>query len=139
MTAEYERTLLDRLVVIDYPAAVVARHAAFAAVCTITFAELSAGLPPDPLVNAAREQRYVWIVSTAAITFGPRAARTCGALCASARSFGSDPKPRHFDLLIAAWRSPRILPLLQSGRFSGNSRRSHRDTHRLKAQPDRGW
>jgi predicted nucleic acid-binding protein len=114
MTAQYERTLLDTSVVIDYPAAAVARHTVSAAICTITLAELSAGLhTPDPLVNAAREQRYQWIVSTfAAITFGPQAARTYGALCASVRSAERDPKPRRFDLLIAAVAVAADLPLL---------------------------
>ena len=114
MTAEYERTLLDTSVVIDYPAAAVARYALSAAICTITLAEIAAGLhTPDPLVNAAREQRYQWIVGTfAAITFGPQAARTYGALCASVRSAGRDPKPRRFDLLIAAVAVAADLPLL---------------------------
>jgi predicted nucleic acid-binding protein len=86
MTADYERALLDTSVVIDYPAAAVAGHAVSAAICTITLAELAAGLhTPDPLVNAAREQRYEWIVSTfAAITFGSQAARIyarCARVC----------------------------------------------------------
>ena len=110
MTADYERALLDTSVVIDYHAAAVARHAVSAAICTITLAELAAGLhTPDPLVNAAREQRYQWIVSTfAAIRFGPQAARTYGALCASVRSAGRDPKARRFDLLIP---SAEVRPL----------------------------
>ena len=114
MTADYERALLDTSVVIDYPADGVARHAVSAAICTITLAELAAGLhTPDPLVNTAREQRYEWIVSTfAAITFGSQAARIYGALCASVRSAGRDPKPRRFDLLIAAVAVAADLPLL---------------------------
>ena len=114
MTADYERALLDTSVVIDYPAAAVARHTVSAAICTVTLAGLAAGLhTPDPLVNTAREQRYEWIVSTfAAITFGSQAARTYGALCASARSIGRDPKPRRFDLLIAAVAVAADLPLL---------------------------
>jgi len=114
MTADYERALLDTSVVIDYPAAGVARHSVSAAICTITLAELAAGLhTPDPLVNAAREQRYQWIVSTfAAITFGSQAARIYGALCANVRSAGRDPRPRRFDLLIAAVAVAADLPLL---------------------------
>jgi len=65
MTARHQRALLDTSVVIHYPVVTVAQHAEAAAVSAITLAELSYGLhTPDPLVNAAREQRYQWIVST---------------------------------------------------------------------------
>ena len=40
----------------------------------------------DPLINAAREQRYQWIASNfAPIPFDSGAARVYGALCASVR------------------------------------------------------
>lgn len=114
MTARHQRALLDTSVVIHYPVVTVAQHAEAAAVSAITLAELSYGLhTPDPLVNAAREQRYQWIVSTFdAIPFGPEAARTYGALCANVRSAGRDSKPRRVDLLIAAIAVTVGLPLL---------------------------
>lgn len=116
MTGRHQRVLLDTSVVIDYATAAVAvaRHAQTAAVSTITLAELSYGLhTADPLVNAAREERYQWITSTFdPIPFGARAARTYGALCASVRTTGRDPKPRRFDLLIAAIAVAAGLPLL---------------------------
>ncbi|MGI8577341.1 MAG: PIN domain-containing protein [Nocardioidaceae bacterium] len=98
----------------DYPAAEIARHAEAAAVSDITLAELVYGLhTADPLVNAAREQRYQWIVSTFdPIPFGTQAARTYGDLCASVRAAGRDPKPRRFDLLIAAVAVAIGTPLL---------------------------
>lgn len=104
MTVRHERALLDTSVLIDYPVAAVGMHTGSAAVSTVTLAELSYGLhTADPLVNAAREQRYHWILNTFdAISFGSDAARAYGALCASLRSAGRDPKPRRFDLLIAA-------------------------------------
>ena len=77
MTRVHERALLDTSVVIDYPASAVAAEASTAAVSTITLAELSYGLhTADPLLNAAREQRYHRIINTFdPIPFDTRAAR----------------------------------------------------------------
>jgi len=59
MSAAHERALLDTSVVIDFPADTVAARTSSGAICTITLAELAYGLHTvDPLVNAAREQRY---------------------------------------------------------------------------------
>ncbi len=110
----FEQVLLDTSVLIDHPAAAVAAQAATAAVATITLAELGHGLhTPDPLVNAAREQRCHWIDATfASIPFDGAAARTYGALCAGVRAAGRDSKPRRFDLLVAAVAVVRRLPVL---------------------------
>lgn len=114
MTGFFERALLDTSVVIDYPGESVAARTASAAVSTITLAELAYGLhTADPLVNAAREQRYHWISNTFdPILFDGNAARTYGALCASVRARGRDPKPRRFDLLIAAVAVALRIPLI---------------------------
>ena len=65
VSALHERALLDTSVVIDFPADAVAAHASTAAVSTITLAELASGLhTADPLLNAAREERYHWITRT---------------------------------------------------------------------------
>jgi len=114
MTPAHERALLDTSVVIDYPASAVAAQASTAAVSTITLAELSYGLhTADPLLNAAREQRYHWITNTFdPIPFDTRAARIYGALCATVRAAGRDPKPRRFDLLIAAVAVALDIPLI---------------------------
>lgn len=114
MTGRFQRVLLDTSVVIDYPAYAVASRADAASVSTITLAELSYGLhTADPLVNTAREQRYNWIARTfAPIPFDPSAARIYGALCANVRAIGRDPKPRRFDLLIAAVAVALDIPLI---------------------------
>lgn len=114
MTAVFEQALLDTSVVIDYPARLVAACTASAAVSTITLAELAYGLhTSDLLVNAGREQRYHWIINTFdPIPFDGNAARTYGALCASVRAAGRDPKPRRFDLLIAAVAVALRIPLI---------------------------
>jgi predicted nucleic acid-binding protein len=110
----FDRALLDTSVVIDYPVNSVEAHTATAAVSTITLAELAYGLhTSDPLVNAARERRYHWISNTfAPIAFDGDAARMYGALCASARNAGRDPKPRRFDLFIAAVAVALDIPLI---------------------------
>jgi predicted nucleic acid-binding protein len=114
MTPVHERALLDTSVVIDYPASAVAAQASTAAVSTITLAELAYGLhTADPLLNAAREQRYHWITNTFdPIPFDTRAARIYGALCATVRAAGREPKPRRFDLLIAAVAVALNIPLI---------------------------
>jgi predicted nucleic acid-binding protein len=114
MTRVHERALLDTSVVIDFPAGAVAAHASTVAVSTITLAELAYGLhTADPLLNAAREQRYHWITQTFdPIPFDPHAARVYGALCAAVRAVGRKPKPRRFDLLIAAVAVPLGIPLI---------------------------
>jgi len=114
MTARHHRALLDTSIVLDYPAAAVAQHTETAAVSTVTLAELSYGLrTADPLVDAAREQPYQWIVNTFdPVPFGTKAARSYGALCAAVRAIGRGPKPRRFDLLIAAVAIAAGLPLL---------------------------
>ena len=114
VTATFDTALLDTSVVIDYPADAVATHTRSAGISTITLAELAYGLhTPDPLVNASREQRYHWIGATfEPIPFDAAAARTYGALCASVRAAGRDPKPRRFDLLIAAVAVSLSIPLI---------------------------
>lgn len=114
MSRVFERALLDTSVVIDYPAQAVAAHAASAAVSTITLAELAYGLhTADPVINAARETRYHWIADNFdPIPFDRDAARIYGALCASVRLAGRDPKPRRFDLLIAAVAVALQVPLI---------------------------
>ena len=117
------RALLDTSVVIDYPAVLLDRVAAEASISTITLAELAFGLhSPDPLVNAAREQRYHWVrTSFDPVPFDEGAARVYGALCADVRAAGRDPGPRRFDLLIAAAAVSLGLPLItRNGRdFAG--------------------
>jgi predicted nucleic acid-binding protein len=114
VTQRQERALLDTSVVIDFPGEAVGSLAVTAAVSTITLAELACGLhTDDPLLNTAREQRYHWIESTfAPIPFDTSAARVYGALCASVRAIGRDPRPRRFDLLIAAVAVALRIPLI---------------------------
>ncbi|HEU5265415.1 MAG TPA: type II toxin-antitoxin system VapC family toxin [Jatrophihabitans sp.] len=112
--SRYRRALLDTSVVVDYPADDVARQTKSASISTISLAELAYGLHThDALLNAAREQRYHWIVATFdPIPFDADCSRTYGALCALVRDAGRSPRPRRFDLLIAATAIAYSLPLL---------------------------
>jgi predicted nucleic acid-binding protein len=114
MTPVHERALLDTSVVIDYPAGAVAANTSTAAVSTVTLSELAYGLHTvDPLLNAVREQRYHWITHAFdPIPFDTRAARVYGALCAAVRAVDRGPKPRRFDLLIAAVAVSLGIPLI---------------------------
>jgi predicted nucleic acid-binding protein len=110
----HRRVLLDTSVLIDYPSAAVATHAETTSISTISLAELAYGLHTrDPLVNAAREQRYHWITTTFdPIPFDADSARIYGALCAQLRDAGRNPRPRRFDLLIGAVAVAHDLALL---------------------------
>lgn len=118
-----EGVLLDTSVVVDYPAKLVSRLASSASLATISLAELAFGLhTSDPFVNAAREKRYYWILATFdPLPFDAACARTYGALCAAVRAAGRNPRPRRFDLLIAAVAVTHQLPLLtrNAGDFAG--------------------
>lgn len=110
----YPRALLDTSVVIDFDAAAAAAHADAVAVSVITMAELAYGLhTPDVMINANRQARYRWIASQFdVIDFDTECAEAYGALAASVRAAGRDPRPRRFDLLIAAVAVRHGLPLI---------------------------
>jgi len=112
--SQHPRALLDTSVVIDFDAAAVAAHADSLALSVITLAELAYGLhTPDVMINANRQARYRWIASRFdVISFDTECAEAYGALAASVRAAGRDPRPRRFDLLIAAVAVRYGLPLL---------------------------
>lgn len=107
------RALLDTSVLVAPPPQL-SDHAETAAVSVISLAELAFGLhTPDPVVNAAREERYRRILDTFdPLAYSAAAARLYGALCASVRNAGSSPRPRRFDLLIASVAAAEGIPLL---------------------------
>lgn len=107
------RALLDTSVVIAPPADLT-RHAHVLAISTITLAELAYGLhTADPVVAAARQTRYALVTRLyEAIPYSESAARLYGALCASVRDSGRNPRPRRMDLLIASVAAAEDVPLL---------------------------
>lgn len=70
----------------------------------MTIAELAHGLHHvDPLVSAAREARYRMVLSIfEPIPYSARAAHLYGAIAASVRKLGRDPRPRRIDLMIGS-------------------------------------
>lgn len=93
--------LLDTSCVIDWPRDAVAESFA---ISTLTIAELAYGLHhDDPLVSAAREARYRMVLSIfEPIPYSARAAHLYGAIAASVRKSGRNPRPRRIDLMIAS-------------------------------------
>ena len=107
--------LLDTSVVID-PIGAAARMKlpARASICAVTLAELSYGVAAasDPVEAARRSQRYArvraWLDP---LPFDERAADKYGELAALTRAYGRQPRPRRFDLMIAAVAASRSLTL----------------------------
>jgi predicted nucleic acid-binding protein len=100
---EHALALLDTSCVIEFPARL-GELAEAAAVSTLTIAELAYGLHhEDPLVAAAREARYRQVLNEFdPVPFSARAAHVYGAIAASVRKSGRNPRPRRIDLMLAA-------------------------------------
>ena len=101
--ADHALALLDTSCVIEYP-----NHldtlADTAAIRTLTVAELAYGLHHDnPLVAAAREARYRDVLNDFdPVPYSSRAAHLYGAIAASVRNSGRNPRPRRIDLVLAS-------------------------------------
>jgi len=83
-------------------------------ISAITVAELSYGIAvaTDPLEATRRAQRYARITAwLQPLPFDKAAADAYGELVALVRSTGRSPRPRRFDLLIAAVAASQSLPL----------------------------
>jgi predicted nucleic acid-binding protein len=78
------------------------RLAEAAAVSTLTVAELAYGLHhDDPFVAAAREARYRDVLNEFdPVPYSARAAHLYGAIAASVRKSGRNPRPRRIDLML---------------------------------------
>lgn len=112
---KHEQGLLDTSVVIDI---VRARNTIGlpiqGSISSITLAELSYGIAcaPDPLEATRRAQRYARITTwVKPLPFDQRAAESYGELVALVLHTGRNPRPRRFDLLIAAVAASQSLPL----------------------------
>jgi predicted nucleic acid-binding protein len=100
---EHALALLDTSCVIDFPDQL-EQLAETAAVSTLTIAELAYGIHhDDPLVAAAREARYRDVLTEFdPIPYSARAAHLYGAIAASVRKSGRNPRPRRIDLMLAS-------------------------------------
>lgn len=95
--------LLDTSCVIEFPDGM-DQLAEAAAVSTLTIAELAYDLyHEDPLVAAAREARYRSVLNEFdPVPYSARAAHLYGAIAASVRKAGRNPRPRRIDLMLAS-------------------------------------
>ena len=100
---DHALALLDASCVIDFPDRL-AELAETVAVSAPTIAELAYGLHhDDPFVAAAREARYREILNEfEPVPYSARAAHLYGAIAASVRKAGRNPRPRRIDLMLAS-------------------------------------
>lgn len=100
---EHALALLDTSCVIEFPDQL-EQLAEAAAVSTLTIAELAYGIHhDDPIVAAAREARYREVLSEfTPIPYSAHAAHLYGAIAASVRKSGRNPRPRRIDLMLAS-------------------------------------
>jgi predicted nucleic acid-binding protein len=120
--AEHALALLDTSCVIDFPDDM-ARLAEAAAVSTLTIAELAYGIyNEDPLIAAGREARYRDVLREFdPVPYSAAAAHLYGAIAASVRRSGRNPRPRRLDLLLAsvAVELGAVLLTRNPGDFAG--------------------
>jgi predicted nucleic acid-binding protein len=102
---EHALALLDTSCAIEVPVEL-DQLAEAVAVSTLTIAELALGLHrADPLVAATRETRYRELLATFdPVPYSARAAHLYGAIAASVRRSGRNPRPRRIDLMLALSR-----------------------------------
>lgn len=100
---EHRLALLDTSCVIEFPERL-EELAQAAAVSALTIAELAYGLhSDDPLVAAEREARYRTVLNEFdPVPYSARAAHLYGAIAASVRKSGRNPRPRRIDLMLAS-------------------------------------
>lgn len=114
-TSTPRRALLDTSVVIDFPAAHVARVADEVAVSAVTIGELQYGVTAaaDPLMQMYRRRRVQATLDRfEVLSFDVAAAEYYGTLAALVRQHGRNPRPRRMDLQIAATAARHGLMLL---------------------------
>jgi predicted nucleic acid-binding protein len=101
--SDHALALLDTSCVIDFPEQL-DELAEAAAISALTVAELAYGLHhDDPLVGAAREARYREVLNQfEPVPYSARAAHLYGAIAASVRKSGRNPRPRRIDLMLAS-------------------------------------
>ncbi len=109
------RALLDTSVLIDFPAAHVAKVADEVAVSAVTIGELQYGVSaaPDPVTQMYRRRRVQAILDRfEVLPFDVAAAEYYGTLAALVRQHGRNPRPRRRDLQIAATAASHGLTML---------------------------
>jgi hypothetical protein len=100
---EHVLALLDTSCAIEFPDRL-EELAEVAAISTLTVAELAYGIHhDDPFVAAARESRYRELLGAFdPVPYSAGAAHLYGAIAASVRRAGRNPRPRRIDLMLAS-------------------------------------
>jgi predicted nucleic acid-binding protein len=100
---DHRLALLDTSCVIEFPSEM-EKLAEAATVSTLTIAELAYGIHhDDPLIVAAREARYREVLNEFdPVPYSASAAHLYGAIAASVRRSGRNPRPRRIDLMLAS-------------------------------------
>lgn len=95
--------LLDTSCVIEFPDQM-EELAEAVTVSTLTIAELAYGIHhDDPLIAAIREARYREVLNGFdPVPYSARAAHLYGAIAASVRRSGRNPRPRRIDLMLVS-------------------------------------
>jgi toxin FitB len=114
VTEQPEQGVLDTSVVIDLPGLPAEKLPLAGVVSSVTVAELCAGLHStnSPAERAARAERLLGVEEDFdPIPFDSASARVYGRLVALTIAFGRNPRPRRFDLMIAATAVANDIPL----------------------------
>lgn len=103
MGAEHALALLDTSCVIEPPTNLL-ELAGSVAISTLTIAELAYGLhTEDPVQASLRELRYRQTLQAFdPVPYSASAAHWYGAIAASVRRTGRNPRPRRIDLMLAS-------------------------------------
>ncbi len=113
-TARVERGLLDTCVVIDLAGIPVDKLPVKPVVSAVTVAEIAAGVQTatDPVQRSLRVTQLLMVEANLdPLEFGNDAARAYGSMVALVVAAGRNPRPRKFDLMIAATAVANNLPL----------------------------
>ena len=109
-----ERGLLDTCVVIDLANVSAEALPIKPTVSAVTVAEIAAGVQTaaDPVQRSLRVTQLVMVEANLdPLEFGNEAARAYGNMVALVVAAGRNPRPRKFDLMIAATAAAHNLPL----------------------------
>lgn len=109
-----ERGLLDTCVVVDLASIPAGELPVRPVVSTVTVAEIAAGVQTavDPVQRSLRVTQLLMVEANLdPLEFGNEAARAYGNMVALVVAAGRNPRPRMFDLMIAATAAAHNLPL----------------------------
>jgi toxin FitB len=109
-----ERGLLDTCVIVDLAAIPVEALPIKPVVSAVTVAEIAAGVQTasDPVQRSLRVTQLLMVeANLSPLEFGNDEARAYGNMVALVVAAGRNPRPRKFDLMIAATAAAHNLPL----------------------------